>query len=96
MRREDHEFWEIEKTTDKVKALRKRERKAQVLHGRISLLSGRESSATEMERKRQRVDIDVNVSFDGFCFLLGLASSSISYKERGRWVLGRERRKTVV
>lgn len=38
MRREDHEFWETEKTTDGVKALRKRERKAQVLHGRISLL----------------------------------------------------------
>ena len=49
-----------------------------------------------MERKRQRVDIDVNVSFDGFCFLLGLASSRISCKERGRWVLSRERRKTVV
>lgn len=38
MRREDHEFWEIEKTVDEVKALRKRERKAQVLQSRISLL----------------------------------------------------------
>ena len=42
------------------------------------------------------MDIDVNVSFDGFCFLLGLASSRISCKERGRWVSSRERRKTVV
>ena len=71
MRRDDHEFWEIEKTTDEVKALRKRERKAQVLHSRISLLSGRESSATEMERKKQRVDFEVTVSFGGFCFVPG-------------------------
>lgn len=62
----------------------------------LASYEGGRAQPTEMERRRQRVDIDVNVSFDGFCFLPGLASSSISYKERGRWVLGRERRKTVV